>query len=80
MSYKTCYLCKHWDEDTGYCDLQGKRKRDTDYCSSIKLIPCCGSCAHWSKDYDSLTEGHCSVYQGLSDASSICKAGYYSEK
>lgn len=80
MSYRTCYLCKHWSENTQFCLLHNKSRSESDFCSSIQLIPCCGSCKHWSRDYDSMDEGVCDIYQGLSSAASICNAGYYTEK
>ena len=80
MGYKTCYLCKYWQESDGWCTKQNAVKSESDWCSAIALIPCCASCKNWTLNYDDTDQGNCSVYKGLSPASSICRAGYYQEK
>ena len=80
MGYRTCYLCKHWSESDGWCSKNNTRKSESDWCSSIELIPCCASCKNWTLNYDYVDQGNCSVYKGLSPAYSICNAGYYEKK
>lgn len=80
MSYRTCYLCKHWNENTGFCSEIGTIKSSSDWCSKIDLIPCCASCKNWSLNYDYVDQGNCRIYGGLSPATSICNAGYYTKK
>ncbi|GEM_PF-5579374 len=81
MSYRTCYLCKNWNEDSYYCKIHGKATEPDHWCSSIDLIPCCGSCKYWTKNYDYMDQGNCKMYGNqLSSAGAICNAGYYIKK
>ena len=80
MGYRTCYLCKYWSEDDGWCSKNNAKKSRSDWCSSIDLIPCCASCEHWTRNDDYIDQGNCAIYKGLSPATSICKADHYKPK
>lgn len=81
MSYRTCFLCRYWDERSERCSVHGTYKSSTDYCSSIELIPCCASCKHWDKNSDYTDMGNCRIFGNrLSSASSICRDDYYTKR